>query len=161
EAGTTAPDQAAANRVVAFAGGGHTGTRHALADAIRNTRPSNQNPALRANLYNGLGRAMHPDVTAFLAARLFVEPAAYSALLGALGKRLDLDTHRIVLDMLSERRRDPDAIHAATLYTDAILTHHGSPRLVGDIARMVLTWQPASSDDKRRLRYIFEQATIA
>jgi len=160
EAGTATADQRAAHRVVSYAGDGRTGVHRALIDGVRHasTRTAGE---LRGNLYRGLSRIEHPEVVAFLVERLFAERTAYSAVMDALAAWLDADAHRVVLDALAERRADPSAIHAAAVYADTLIEKRPSARLLGDLGRAVLTWQPATADDKRRLRYVFEQATLA
>jgi len=160
ETGTTASDQRAAHRVVSFAGDGRPGVHHALIDGVRHA--STQKAAeLRDHLYRGLSRIEHPAVVAFLVEQLFAERAAYTPVMNALAAWLDTDTHRVVLEALAQRRTDARAIHAATVYADTLIEKRRSARLLGDLARAVLTWQPTVTDDKRRLRYVFEQATLA
>jgi len=160
EAGDKTSDQAAARRVVRAGGGGRGGVHRALIEGARNASGRHA-AALRGELYRGLARALHPEVVAFLVEQLFAERGVYGPLMEALAAQLDADVHRAVLDALAQRRADPAAIHAATLYADTVLEHLRSARLLGDLARAVLTWQPRTTDDTRRLRYVFEQATIA
>lgn len=160
EAGHATGDQAAAHRVVSAGGGGRSGVHRALIEGARNAG-GRRGAALRGVLYRGLAHLEHPEVVAFLVEQLFTERGVYGPLMEALSAQLDADVHRVVLDALAQRRADPAAIHAATLYADTLLDHRRSARLLGDLARAVLTWQPRTSDDKRRLRYVFEQATLA
>jgi len=160
ETGATASDQRAAHRVVSFAGDGRPGVHQALIDGVRHAG-TRQAAELRGHLYRGLARIEHPAVVAFLVEQLFAERTAYTPVMDALAAWLDTDTHRVVLDALAARRTDPSAIHAATAYADTLIEKRRSARLLGDLARAVLTWQPAATDDKRRLRYVFEQATLA
>jgi hypothetical protein len=160
EAGQATADQAAAHRVVIAGGGGRGGVHRALIDSARNATGRHA-AGLRGNLYRGLARIEHPEVVGFLVEQLFTERTIYDPLLAALAAQLDADVHRVVLDALAHRRADPAAIHAATAYADALLDHRRSARLLGDLARAVLTWQPRTTDDKRRLRHVFEQATVA
>jgi hypothetical protein len=158
EAGDDTDDRRAANRALFYTP--HAGARHALMDAVRNASTT-KNDELRYNLYFGLSHIDHPDVLAFLVERMFSEHEEYWALLEALETKIDAQAHLRVLGTLVERAGDPNAIHAATVYADALLHKKQSPRLLLDLARVVIRWQPASNDDARRLRYIFEQATVA
>ena len=158
EAGDDTDDRRAANRALFYSP--HPGARHALMDAIRNAS-TKKNGELRRNLYNGLEHIAHPDLVPFLADRLFVEREAYYSMLGALGVKLDHAAHLRVLGILVERAGDPDAIHAATAYADCIVYKKQSPRLLVDLGKVVIGWQPRTNDDGRRLRYVFEQATVA
>jgi hypothetical protein len=146
--------------VASLAGNGRSGVHRALIDGVRHAS-TRKAAELRAHLYAGLQRIQHPEVVTFLVEQLFTERAAYTPLMDALAAWLDADTHRVALDALARRRTDPGAIHAATVYAEILLDKRRSPRLLGDLARAVLTWQPSNTDDKRRLRYLFEQATLA
>lgn len=158
EAGHDTDDRRAANR--ALFSTPHSGARHALMDALRNASTAN-NDELRYNLYVGLSHIDHPDVLPFLVERMLVEREEYGALLSALGTKIDAAANVRVLGTLLERADDPSAVHAATVYADALLHEKRSPRLVIDLARVVIGWRPATNDDARRLRYLFEQATVA
>jgi hypothetical protein len=158
EAGDDTNDRRAANRALFHTP--HPGARHALIDGLRNASTA-KNPELRSNLYSGLSHVQHPDVLPFLVEQLFVERDEYSALIAALATRIDATTNVRVLGTLVERGADPNAVHAATAYADTLLRAKQSPRLVLDLARVVLRWEPTTNDDARRLRYIFEQATVA
>ena len=160
EGGTATGEQRAAHRVVSYAGDGRTGVHRALIDGVRHAS-ARKAGELRGNLYRGLSRIEHPEVVAFLVEQLFAERTAYSAMMAALAARIDADVHRVVLDALAHRRADPGAIHAAAVYADTLIEQRPSARLLGDLGRAVLTWQPVTADDKRRLRYVFEQATLA
>lgn len=129
-------------------------------DAVRNASTT-KSPELRRHLYAALERIDHAEVLAFLVERLFVEHEDYAALVAALATKIDATTHVRVLGTLVERADDDAAIHAATLYADTLLHAVHEPRLVIDLARVVIGWRPGTNDDARRLRYIFEQATLA
>src|SRR5262249_28373392 len=139
EAGNDTADRRAANDALAH--GGHAGARHALVDALRNARTT-KNAELRPNLYRGLARIEHPDVVAFLVDRLFVEREAYGALVDALAARHDTATHRRVLAALAARATDLDATRAATLYADLLVETDQPPKLIVELARAMLAWQP-------------------
>jgi hypothetical protein len=158
EAGDDTDDRRAANRALFYAA--HPGARHALMDAVRNASTV-KNDELRYNLYFGLSRIDHPDVVPFLVDRMFAEREDYWSLLEALETKIDASANVRVLGMLVERAADPSVVHAATVYADTLIHKKQSPRLVIDLARVVIGWQPATNDDARRLRYIFEQATVA
>ncbi len=158
EAGDDTDDRRAANRALFYTP--HAGARHALMDAVRNASTA-KNDELRYNLYFGLSHVDHPDVLPFLVERMFVERDEYWALLEALETKIDGAANLRVLGTLVERADDPNAIHAATVYADALLHKKQSPRLVIDLARVVIGWRPSTNDDARRLRYVFEQATAA
>ena len=158
EAGDDTEDRRAANRALFYTP--HAGARHALMDAVRNASTA-KNEELRYNLYFGLSHVDHPDVLPFLVERMFVERDEYWALLEALETKIDGAANLRVLGTLVERAEDPNAIHAATVYADALLHKKQSPRLVIDLARVVIGWRPSTNDDARRLRYVFEQATVA
>ncbi|HEY5924467.1 MAG TPA: hypothetical protein VIV11_22470 [Kofleriaceae bacterium] len=158
EAGDDTDDRRAANRALFYTP--HAGGRHALMDALRNASTA-KNDELRYNLYFGLSHVDHPDVLPFLVDRMFSEREEYWALLEALESKIDGAANVRVLGTLVERAADPSAVHAATVYADALLHKKQSPRLVIDLARVVIGWQPTNNDDARRLRYIFEQAVVA
>ena len=158
EGGDSTNDQRAANRALFYSP--HAGARHALMDAVRNASLA-KNEELRWNLYYGLSHVDHPDVLPFLVERLFSEREEYYALLEALETKIDGPANVRVLGTLVERASDPHAIHAATAYADMLIDKKKSPRLLLDLARVVIGWQPGTNDDARRLRYIFEQATAA
>lgn len=158
EAGDDTEDRRAANRALFYTP--HPGARHALFDAIRNASTA-KNGELRYNLYFGLSHIDHPEVLPFLVERMFAEREEYWALLEALETKIDGPSHVRVLGALVERADDPSAIHAATVYADMLLHKKQSPRLLLDLARVVIGWQPSTNDDARRLRYLFEQATVA
>ncbi len=158
EAGTDTDDRRAANRALFYTP--HPGGRHALMDSLRNAGTA-QNDELRYNLYFGLAHVDHPDVLPFLVERMFVEREEYWALLEALEAKLDAAAHVRVLGTLVERADDASAIHAATVYADMLLHKRHAPRMLVDLARVIIHWQPATNDDARRLRYVFEQATAA
>jgi hypothetical protein len=158
EAGDDTEDRRAANRALFYTP--HSGARHALMDALRNASTT-KNDELRYNLYFGLSHIDHPDVLPFLIDRMFSEREEYWALLEALEAKIDASANVKVLGTFVERATDPNAVHAATVYADALLHKKQSPRLLIDLARVVIGWQPATNDDARRLRYIFEQATVA
>jgi hypothetical protein len=158
EAGDDTSDRRAANRALFHTP--HPGARHALMDGLRHASTA-KNPELRRNLYSGLSHIDHPDVLPFLVEQLFVERDEYSILLDAIAARIDATTNVRVLGTLVERAGDPNAVHAAAAYADALLRAKLSPRLALDLARVVIGWQPTTNDDARRLRYIFEQATVA
>jgi hypothetical protein len=158
EAGDDTEDRRAANRALFYTP--HPGARHALMDALRNASTT-KNDELRYNLYFGLSHIDHPDVMPFLIERMFTEHEEYWALLEALEAKIDASANVRVLGAFVERAADPNAIHAATVYADALLHKKRSPRLLIDLARVVIGWQPTNNDDARRLRYIFEQATVA
>jgi hypothetical protein len=158
EAGDDTDDRRAANRALFYSP--HAGARTALMDAVRNAS-TGKNDELRYNLYFGLSHIDHPDVLPFLVDRMFAEREEYWALLEALEPKIDAQAQLRVLGTLVERATDPSAIHAATVYADALLHKKQSPRLLIDLARVVLGWEHANNDDGRRLRYIFEQATVA
>jgi hypothetical protein len=158
EAGTATNDQRAANRVLFYVG--HPGARQALMDAIRNAS-TKKNDELRWNLYFGLSNLRHPSIVPFLIERMFVEREEYWALMEAIAARLDATTHRAVIAALSTRAGNADAAHAATVYAEVLVDKKASPRLLVELARAVLGWQPRTNDDGRRLRYVFEQATVA
>lgn len=160
EVGATTPEQRAAHDVVSQAGAGRPGVHRALIDGLRHANPR-KSGELRASLYRGLARVAHPDATAFLVDRLFTERAAYDELTDAVAAQLDGELHGQLLRALADRRADAGALHAAALYADALLEKRRSARLLGDVARAILTWQPSNADDKRRLRYVLEQATLA
>jgi hypothetical protein len=158
EAGDDTEDRRAANRALFYTP--HPGARHALMDALRNASTAT-NDELRYNLYFGLSHIDHPDVLPFLIDRMFAEREEYWALLEALEAKIDASSNVRVLGALVERAADPSAVHAAMVYADALLHKKHSPRLLIDLARVVIGWQPTTNDDARRLRYIFEQATLA
>ena len=158
EAGDDTDDRRAANRALFYIS--HTGARQALIDAIRHAT-TKHNDDLRNNLYRGLGHIAHSDVMPFFIERMFVEREEYWALMESIADKLDADAHRAVLGELARRAGDPDAIHAATMYAEVVIDKKPSPRLLVELARAILAWQPASNDDQRRLRYVFEQATLA
>ncbi|HEY5952543.1 MAG TPA: SMI1/KNR4 family protein, partial [Kofleriaceae bacterium] len=158
EAGDDTEDRRAANRALFYTP--HPGARVALMDALRNASTT-KNDELRYNLYFGLSHIDHPDVLPFLVDRMFTEREEYWALLEALEAKIDATANVRVLGTLVERAADPSAVHAATVYADALIHKKQSPRLLIDLARVVIGWQPTNNDDARRLRYIFEQATLA
>jgi hypothetical protein len=204
-------DRAAA--LAALAGLAHPGARRALIDGVRNSHAA-RHRELRRHLYRGLGHIVHPDVTAFVVERLFVEPNELVALGEAIVVRIGTGLHAEVLAALARRSptasatrptatarpatraatepgwdaaaggasargagtsgpvvgaspaiagasSDPNGVRAAVVYVDALLASTRAPRLVVEVAREVLAWQPATNDDARRLRYLFEQATLA
>ncbi len=158
EAGRDTADRSAANRALFFTP--HAGARTALMDAVRNASTAN-NEELRYNLYFGLSHISHPDVLPFLVERMFSERDEYWALLEALETKIDAAASVRVLGTLVERATDPNAIHAATVYADTLIHKKKSPRLLVDLAKVVIGWRPMTNDDGRRLRYVFEQATLA
>jgi hypothetical protein len=158
EAGDDTDDRRAANRALFYTP--HPGARHALMDGVRNASTA-KNDELRYNLYFGLSHIDHPDILPFLVDRMFVEREEYWALLEALESKVDATAHVRVLGTLVERAEDESAIHAATVYADMLLHKKHAPRMLVDLARVIVGWQPATNDDARRLRYVFEQATAA
>jgi len=158
EEGNDTNDRRAANRALFHAS--HAGTRKALMDAIEASR-TGRNDELRSNLYHGLSRLQHATIVPFLIKRLFVEREEYTGLLTALADKLDAATHRSVLTTLAERAREADGARAATAYAELLIDTKRSPRLLVDLARTLLGWQPRTTDDGRRLRYVFEQALVA
>jgi hypothetical protein len=158
EAGGDSDNRRAANR--ALSSTSHAGARHALMDAVRNASTAN-NTELRASLYAGLTSITHGELLAFLVERMFVEREEYRALLSAIAPKIDGQANVRVLGTLVERAGDAAAIHAATVYADTLLHEKRSLRLLLDLARVVIGWRPTTNDDARRLRYLFEQATVA
>lgn len=158
EGGDNTDDRRAANRALFYVS--HPGARTALFDAIRHAS-TKHNDELRRNLYFGLSHIDHPDVLPFLIERMFVEREEYWALMEAIADKLDATAHGHVLAALAARAADRDAIHAATVYAEILIDKKPSPRLLVELARAVLAWQPSANDDARRLRYVFEQATVA
>jgi hypothetical protein len=138
----------------------HPGARRALFDAIRHAQ-TEHNQELRAAAYRGIGRVHHPDAMAFLVERMFVEREAYGALADAIAVRLDRHVHRAIVDTLVARAGDADALHAAALYVDVLVSANPSPRMVVELARAVQAWSPRTNDDTRRLRHVLEQAVVA
>jgi hypothetical protein len=129
-------------------------------DAVRNASTA-KNAELRYNLYFGLSHIDHPDVLPFLVERMFVEHDEYWALLESLASKLDAQSHVRVLGTLVERADQAGAVHATTVYADVLIHKKQSPRLLIDLARVVIGWRPTTNDDARRLRYVFEQAVLA
>ena len=138
----------------------HPGARHALIHAIRHAS-TKRNDELRGSLYRGLSQIDHADVMPFFIERMFVEREEYVALMESIASRLDAASHRAILAELARRAGDPDAIRAATMYADIFVDKKHSPRLLVELARAILAWTHTTNDDARRLRYIFEQATVA
>ncbi|HEX5059550.1 MAG TPA: hypothetical protein VFV99_09330, partial [Kofleriaceae bacterium] len=155
EAGDDTDDRRAANRALFYTP--HAGARRALMDAVKNASTA-KNDELRYNLYFGLSHVDHPDVLPFLVERMFSEREEYWALLEALETKVDAAANVRILGTLVERAADPSAVHAATVYADVLLHKKQSPRLLIDLARVVIGWTPATNDDARRMRYLFEQA---
>jgi hypothetical protein len=136
----------------------HPGAAPALIDAL--AKPRTGERELRGNLYRGLAQLQHPAIAPCLIQRLFVERECYVPLIDALAVKLDTPLHRGVLGALARRDREADAVHAATLYAELLVEQRAS-RLVVELARTVLARPPHTTDDQRRLRYVFEQAVIA
>jgi hypothetical protein len=158
EAGSDTSDRRAANRALFYVP--HPGARRALMDALTNAR-TNRNKELRWNLYSGLEHIDHPDVLPFLVERLFVEREEFRALFSAIGHKLDGKAHAFVVDKLRARDGDANAIRAATLYADLLVDRNKPVAMLCELAAAVAGWKPKTTDDKRRLRYLLERATIA
>jgi hypothetical protein len=159
EAGADTIDRRAAHAVLACCAG-HPATAPIVIDAIRAPR-AKRAQELRASLYAGLAHVRHPAIPPFLIEQLFVEREVYPPLLDALATHLDLALHKRLLAIFTTRARDADVLRAVTLYAELIVDKTSSPRLLVDVGRMVSGWQPTTTDDQRRLRYILERAVVA
>lgn len=155
-------DRRAANRALFYTS--HPGSRHALIEALR-TAPTANNDKLRWSLYYGLSHIDHPDVVPFAIERLYVEDQELWALLEVFEAKLIAKAaavHAQTIAALDARRAEAGAARAVTLYADALIAKRPSPRLLIDLAKMIAAWpDPADEQDRRRLRYVLEQATAA
>jgi len=158
EGGDNTDDRRGANRALFYMA--HPGARHALMDAIRHA-DTKHNDDLRRNCYNGLTNIELPEVTAFFIDRLFVEREEYWGLLEEFSARMNAATHQLALRTFQQRAADPDAIHAVTAYADLLVHKKPMPRQLVELGRAILAWKPPTNDDARRLRHVFEEATLA
>jgi hypothetical protein len=128
----------------------------ALSDGARNTRSK----ALRTILYGSIAHNRHAGVGPFLIERLFAEKDCFGPVVDAFVTRRDPAFHHQVVAAVVQRAAEPTAIRAATLYADVLLVRKARAFLV-ELAQVIRGWQPTTTDDQRRLRYVFEHAAVA